>query len=112
VGVAGLVLGGVMGGLTFGKKGVVSDHCGSSVGSKDATACDPTGLDAVNSGRTTGLVSTVAFVLGTAAVGTGIVLLLTEPAPKPATGARGRWVTAGVLGAGPKGAVLGVRAGW
>jgi hypothetical protein len=113
VGVAGLVLGGVMGGLTLGKKGTIADHCGSKVGSKDATACDPTGLDAASSGKTLALVSTIGFGVGLAGIGTAAVLLLTEPKrAKPADTASRRWITAGVLEAGPAGAMVGARGRW
>jgi hypothetical protein len=113
VGVAGLVLGGVMGGLTLGKKGTIADHCGTKVGSKDATACDPTGLDAASSGKTLALVSTIGFGVGLAGIGTAAVLLLTEPKrAKPADTASRRWITAGVLEAGPAGAMVGARGGW
>jgi hypothetical protein len=113
VGVAGLVLGGVMGGLTLGKKGAIADHCGLAVGAEDETACDPTGLEAANSGKTLALVSTIGFVVGAAGLGLGTVLFFSEPSgAKPASGASRRWITAGVLEAGPGGAVVGVRGRW
>jgi hypothetical protein len=113
IGIAGLALGGVMGGLALGKKGTVADHCGKGIGAKNEAACDPTGLDAVSSGRTLALVSTIGFAVGGAGIATAAVLLLTEPSrPKPADGASRRWITAGMLQAGPAGAVVGVRGGW
>jgi hypothetical protein len=111
IGIAGLVLGGIMGGLTLGKKGVITDHCMD-------TACDAEGLAAAESSKTLGLVSTIGFVVGAAGVGVGAVLLLTEPSPTPAANgmgrgkAGGRWVSAGVLAAGPDGATVGARGVW
>lgn len=115
VGAAGLVLGGVMGGLALGKKGVISDHCGSAIGQADEAACDSTGLEAADSVKTLGLVSTIGFGVGLAGIGTAVVLLLTEPSA-PAAGdvsaPRRLRLRAGVLSAGPEGAVLGARGSW
>jgi hypothetical protein len=113
VGVAGLLLGGVTGGLTLGKKGTITEHCGSGIGLKDEAECDQTGLDATSSGKTLALVSTISFAAGAAGLGTAAVLLLTESSrAKPAEGRRRPWITAGMLQAGPVGAVVGVRGGW
>lgn len=115
VGAAGLVLGGVMGGLALGKKGAINDHCGSAIGQADEAACDPTGLEAADSVKTLGLVSTIGFGVGLAGIGTAVVLLLTEPsAPtaKDASARRRLRLSAGVLSAGPEGAVLGARGSW
>jgi hypothetical protein len=111
VGIAGLVLGGVMGGLTLAKKGVINDHCGKSP--KDPTGCDQTGLDAASSAKPLGLGSTIGFAVGLAGVGVGAVLLLTEPrSPKQAASARGPWISAGMLSAGPDGAMVGAGGAW
>jgi hypothetical protein len=113
VGVAGLVLGGVMGGLTFARKGIFNQHCGSGIQSSDATACDPTGLDAVSSGKTFGLVSTLGFAVGLAGVGTAVVLLVTEAKP-PLNASRmpGRGISVGILSIGPAGATVGAQGAW
>ena len=127
IGIAGLVLGGIMGGLTLEKRSVITDHCMD-------TACDAEGLAAAESSKTLGLVSTIGFVVGAAGVGLGTVLLLTEPSATPgpdetsrrnAAPARragaaprsiqppaGRWVSAGVLTAGHDGAMIGARGAW
>ena len=108
VGVAGLVLGSVMGGLVLGKKSIIETHCRPAIKVSDPTRCDPIGLDAAGSAKTLGLVSTIGFAAGLAGVGTALVLLLTEPRPaKPTTGARGPWISADVLSIGPTGATLG-----
>ncbi|WP_437536214.1 hypothetical protein WME79_15975 [Sorangium sp. So ce726] len=113
VGIAGLVLGGVAGALTLGKKSVVRDHCGSGIGLSDPTACDPTGLDAAESASTTGLVSTIGFGVGLAGLGVAAVLYLTEPKQSDMTaGATSRRIRAGVLAAGPEGVVLGASGSW
>ncbi|WP_438010151.1 hypothetical protein WME89_16740 [Sorangium sp. So ce321] len=113
VGVAGLVLGGVTGALTLGKKSVVEKHCGSGIGSSDETACDQTGIDASESASTTGLVSTIGFGVGLAGLGAAAVLFLTEPKQgEAAAGAASRQIRAGVLAAGPEGVVLGASGRW
>lgn len=113
VGVAGLVLGGVTGALTLGKKSVVREHCGSGIGLSDPTACDQTGLDAAESASTTGLVSTIGFGVGLAGFGAAAILYLTEPTQSDMTaGATSRRIRAGVLAAGPEGVVLGASGSW
>lgn len=113
VGLAGLVLGGVMGGLTFGKKGIFNQHCGSGIKSSDPSACDQTGLDAVSSGKTFGLVSTLSIAVGLAGVGAAVLLHFTEAKPPlSASRARGGWLSAGILSIGPTGATLAARGAW
>ncbi|WP_437908556.1 hypothetical protein WME95_12225 [Sorangium sp. So ce327] len=113
LGAAGLVLGGVMGALVFGEKGVIAEHCGSKIGFKDPGDCDAAGVDAGNSAITMAQVSTVAFGVGLAGLGAAAVLYLTEPKHTgAASSGRRTWVSAGVLEAGPAGAVLGARGGF
>ncbi len=113
VGVAGVVLGGIMGALTFGKRGTIEEHCGAGIRAPNERACDTTGYDAARSARTTGLLSTIGFGVGLAGLGTAAVLLWTEPKGASATtGATPRWITAGVLAAGPAGTVVGARGAW
>lgn len=113
VGVAGLVLGGVTGALTLGKKSVVEKHCGSAIGVSDETACDQMGIDASESASTTGLVSTIGFGVGLAGLGAAAVLFLTEPKQgEEAAAATSRRIRAGVLAAGPDGVVIGARGAW
>jgi hypothetical protein len=110
VGVAGLALGGVMGGLAAGKKSTIEAHCGSAIHVANPFHCDPTGLAAAHSGQTFALVSTLGVVAGLAAVGTAVVLLVTEHKPaKTATGARGPWIAPEVLSIGPSSATLGAK---
>ena len=119
-GVAGLVAGGILGGLTAAQKGTIDEHCGAAIGAADETACDQKGLDAANSAKGLGLGSTIALVAGGVALGASVVLFVTEPRPAPAapkSGAArarppvspGAWLSAGVLSAGPTGARVGVQ---
>ncbi|WP_438007088.1 hypothetical protein WME89_52660 [Sorangium sp. So ce321] len=116
VGAAGVVLGGVMGALTFGKRSVVAEHCGAGIGDSREEACDVTGFDATRSARTTGLVSTIGFGVGLAGLGAAAVLYWTEPKQDGpvvgATRAAPRWVGAGVIAAGPGATVVGARGVW
>lgn len=112
-GVIGLVLGGVMGGLTLQRKGVIADNCMDRVNM--TSLCNQTGLDATESGKALALGSTLGFSVGALALGTAAVLFFTEPKPaKPALRAQRPWmtITAGVLGAGPLGTTVGVRGRW
>jgi hypothetical protein len=110
VGFAGLVTGGVLGGLALGQGGARDRHCGAAAGSADPAVCDSIGLQAVRAGLSLANGSTIALALGGAALATGGVLLLVEPGPpKAASGSRGRRAPAGVLSAGPAGAMVGAR---
>ena len=82
VGAAGLLIGAITGGLAIGKKSTVNQDCGLG---GDPTACNATGLDAANSLKTLGAVSTAGFVIGGVAAATGIVLFATEPKANGAT---------------------------
>ncbi len=109
VGIAGLVLSGVMGGVVLGKKPIIVAHCARATVPPGPRDCDQAGYDAATSASTLGLVSTIGFVAGLAGVGTAVILLVAAPnAPKSATGARGPWMSANVLSVGPTGAAVGV----
>jgi hypothetical protein len=95
VGAAGLLMGGVLGGLAAGKRGVLSDHCGSAVKLSDPTACDAAGLAAVGPGRSLAAGSTAAFLVGGAASVATLALVLTEPRRGDAPAARGLRLVAG-----------------
>jgi hypothetical protein len=101
VGVAGVVVGAIMGGLTLGKKSTIDDHC-------DGPRCDAEGKDAADSAQTTGLVSTIGFGVGIAGLAAGTVLLLTAPKKQEAS-ARG-WTP--TIALGPRGAGAGVQGAW
>ncbi|AKV04640.1 hypothetical protein AKJ09_11303 [Labilithrix luteola] len=71
----GLVVGGVTGVLTIGRKNTTDEHC-------NTTGCDSEGFDASKEGRTLGTVSTVAFVAGAALAVGGVSILLFAPKPR------------------------------
>ncbi|WP_159397580.1 hypothetical protein [Sorangium cellulosum] len=109
VGAVGLVLGGILVALVIDKKGVVDEHCGDAI-QAPAKACDDIGYAAANNANAMVVGSTVAFGVELAGLGTAAVLYWTEPKPAgAAAGASPRWVSAGVLAAGPAGAVLGAK---
>ncbi|WP_437730839.1 hypothetical protein [Sorangium sp. So ce1335] len=110
LGAAGLVLGGVTGALVLGKKATIDEHCGSGIRAVDPRGCDTTGHDAGTNAITLATVSTIGFAVGLAGLGTAAALYLTEPKPTtPAVSASPRWISAGVLEAGPEGAMIGAR---
>ncbi len=105
VGIAGVVVGSITGALVFAKKGDISANC-------RGLDCDQTGIDAVGSGRTLALVSTLGFIAGAAGLTGGAVLFLTEPKPKLRTGAGPRWVSAGVEPTGRDGVLARIQGVW
>jgi hypothetical protein len=72
VGVAGLGAGALFGVQTLEEKSTVDDNC---VGSR----CNPIGLNANEDAQRSAALSTVGFVVGGAALVTGIVLLVSAP---------------------------------
>ncbi len=106
-GLAGLVIGGGMGGAALAKKGVVDDHC--NVGGL-VEACDHQGKAAADDLKAFALASTVGVVAGGALVVVSTVLFVTEPAaPKPAASAR--WIRASLV-PGPTTASVLVQGTW
>ncbi len=79
VGVVGLVTGAIAGALVLSKKSTVNADC---VGKQ----CSQAGLDAANSGKTLGIVTSVGLITG--AVGLGATTYLFVSAPAPAENAR------------------------
>jgi hypothetical protein len=76
IGLAGVVVGAVTGRLALGKKSAVNAGCGLG---GDAAACTHDGKAAADALKSLGLVSTIAFAVGGAGVGTGVVLWATAP---------------------------------
>lgn len=72
VGGAGLIVGGITGGLAMGKHGDLEESCPDS-------QCPPDQEDTLDSFRTMGTVSTIGFIAGGVFAATGVVLLLTAP---------------------------------
>jgi hypothetical protein len=115
LGLAGLVVGGITGGLALSKSGETEDQCRDA--SDGVALCTHEGKVAGDAAKTLGLVSTIGFGVGIAGVGVAAVLLLTEPpAPRAASARRplprAGWVRAGVLAAGETGAIVGLRGGF
>jgi hypothetical protein len=77
VGLAGLVVGGVTGGLALGKQGAISKGCVDQ-GPSDAV-CTHDGKLAADSARPLEVASTISFAAGAVALGVATVLFLTEP---------------------------------
>jgi hypothetical protein len=80
VGLAGLIVGGIFGGLTLAAKSTVSSGC------DDVThTCTAAAHSAAENGKTFGPVSTAALVAGGVGVVTSIVLFATRKSPSSAT---------------------------
>jgi len=78
VGVAGLVAGGVFGALALSAHDGYEKSCGSNIGAP-AGLCNQSGVNGEADAATKGTVSTVAFVVGGAAVAAGTALFLLAP---------------------------------
>lgn len=76
LGAAGVVVGGITGGLALGDKTTADKQC-------PKFTCNAQGFEAVERGRTMALVSTVGFAVGGAALATGVILFLTRPKQTP-----------------------------
>ncbi|MFO0619572.1 MAG: hypothetical protein U0414_43700 [Polyangiaceae bacterium] len=80
IGAAGLVSGAVAGAVTLARRSTAEETCDF-----DTHACtSQQGLDALSSARTSGVVSTVAFAVGGALVGTAAIVFFTAPSPSDA----------------------------
>jgi hypothetical protein len=101
VGVVGLAIGSVFGAISMSKHDGAASHC-----TNRDNPCDPTGVALGGEAQSAGDVSTVAFVLGAAAVAGGITLWLIAPSTHATPD------VALVTSAGPQGAGLCVRGAW
>lgn len=99
VGVAGLIAGGIFGGLTIAEVGK-SNQDGHCLPGPPVT-CDPTGMSIRQNANTFANVSNIALGVGAAATIAGVVLFVTAPSPAK-TGAQVR--LSPVIGAGMTGA--------
>jgi hypothetical protein len=79
VGAAGLIVGGVTGGLALGKHGDILKSCPEGHCSPDQKASVQPAIDSYNS---MGAISTIGFIAGGALAATGVVLMLTAPRAK------------------------------
>lgn len=96
LGGAALAVGAVTGGLAIDKKGVVDRDCGP------ATCTTQEGVDAAAEGATLASVSTATFIIGGAAIATGVILIVLGLDEEPGEGVA---VTPLV---GPESAFLGI----
>ena len=71
LGGSALLAGIITGGLTIAKKSEVDQNCPNK-------ACNPTGLAAVDAGKSLGNASVATFVIGGLATATGVILILTS----------------------------------
>lgn len=106
VGLAGLLVGGITGGMVFGEKGTVEDNC------DDAGVCSADGMDAVDSAETLSMVSNIGFVVGAVGLAAGVVLYLVAPDEEPADEVAGIRLDVGSAPGDPTSAVLGVAGRW
>lgn len=110
VGLAGLVLGGALGGAALAKKSVVDAHCG--VGGV-AAACDHDGKAAADELHSFALASTIGFAAGGALAVASVVLFATEPgAPRPPASARAPSIELGLAPSRGAGAAVVLRGAW
>ncbi len=85
VGIAGLITGAVAGALVLQKKGIVDDHCDAD------KRCDDEGIDATESGKTLGIVTTVGLVTGVVGLGAGAYLIVSAGSSRDGTAASVTW---------------------
>jgi hypothetical protein len=112
VGLAGLVLGGVLGGLALAEKGTVDDLC-KPTADPGTLGCHGDGYAASQRMQTLGLWSTVGLGVGAAASVAAIILFATEPGrPKKEARAAKIKSASAHLSATPAGATLGVEGSW
>jgi hypothetical protein len=83
IGVAGLIVGGVTGGLVLSNKSTVNAHCTNG---PPPTCRDQMGMDAASAVRTLGPVSTVGLVVGAAGVAGAAIWLGIRGTPKASVG--------------------------
>lgn len=90
VGLAGVATGIVTGAMLMSRKKTVDDHCSAD------GACDPTGADAADSGKTLVPINTVAWAIGALGLGAGAYFYVTAT---PTTSSRGASSNAAPTGA-------------
>ena len=104
VGGAGLIFGGITGGLAIGKHSTLAGECNNSV-------CPPADQSDLDSFHTMGTLSTVGFIVGAVGVTAGVILLFVHPgksespAPAATTTATASIEVQPVVGLGTIGAI-------
>jgi hypothetical protein len=120
IGLAGLVVGGVFGGLALGQKSTVDANC-TPTADPGTLGCHHAGYEASRSVQQLGLWSTVGFAAGLAGGVVAVVLFATEPARAKTDAAvsgprsaakRTITATAVLLSASPGGTMVGIEGAW
>jgi len=88
VGAAGVVVGGVFGGLALHQASVEKTNCNTKT-----WACNATGVSAASSGSTDAVVSTVGFIAGAAFAAAGVYLFVSTSGSAPHATATGLTIT-------------------
>lgn len=109
VGVLGLGVGAVFGGMVLNESKNLLVRCPKEEGTGKLICKNDTDGDALRHSQTFGMVSTVSFAVGGAALLTGAVLWLMEPKAQEKKVGK---VRVDVLGLDSQGAVMGVRGVW
>ncbi|HVY46255.1 MAG TPA: PEGA domain-containing protein [Minicystis sp.] len=94
IGAVGVGVGATFGALAFSSSSDAKKLC-------KGNTCPPSAADKIDASKRDGNVSTVAFIVGGAGVGAGVLLLLLRPSKKPAAEAQAR--VAPYVGAGDVG---------
>lgn len=95
VGGASLVVGAITGGMAFARAGELENECAAD------GRCPPSAQSTLERGQLLGNISTATFIVGGAAVGAGVVLLIVGKPKSTSTGMLGQtvpWVAPGMLG--------------
>jgi hypothetical protein len=95
VGAASLAAGAFTGAMSFSRADVLKNQCSSN------GRCPPSARATIDEGQLLGNISTATFIVGGAAVGAGVVLLIVGKPKSPATGMLRQtipWVAPGMLG--------------
>ena len=93
--IAGVAVGAITGVLAFGKASTAKDGC------PNVNDCSPAGMDAVNSGRTLGTISTIGFIVGGVGAAVGVYgLVWGKPSSSSSTSVA---VSVGPMGGGLRG---------
>lgn len=99
VGAVGIGVGAVFGARAIGKKGDAEAYCDRD------NVCQGEGIKLQKQGVTAGTISTVAFLVGAAALGTGAVLVFTAPSSGQASSGQASAAPRATIGVVPGGAV-------
>lgn len=109
IGLAGIGVGAAFGGMVLSGSKDLLARCPKEEGTGKLICRSDADGDALKRSQTHGMVSTVGFAVGGAALATGVVLWLMEPNAEEKKAGK---IRLDVLGLGSQGAVMGVRGVW